>query len=380
MSSKRNLKNNLFLLLIVAYSLVYFLLIVRYIPNYATTINGLFISAIAFISYLVYGFQNIELNKLRKKITYQVIISIFIYFTIIFGLGIFTGFLKNSYSLNILSIIKHITIPLISLVALELFRYIFVSSNKDSFPWLFAMTIAIILFDIGLNYKIIEATPLEIFIFISVTIIPLIFKNSVLSYLTYQTGYHSCLIYVIPLGLYKYFVPVLPDLGDYLTCVAGIILPSMIFIYSSRTISEFLKGKERKFKKLRTFIIDIPLVVAFSIFIGLISGYFNYHLIGVNTSAISPKVKRGDAVMLYKNITIEDLNKDDIIAYKSGNEIIVDIVAEKGEDGILIKAAKVSNSEYTYTKLNSDDIIGIYKFKIDKIAYPTIWFKDFIKG
>ena len=162
--------------------------------------------------------------------------------------------------------------------------------------------------------------------------------------------------------------------------MAGIILPSMIFIYSSRTISEFLKGKESKFKTLRTFIIDIPLVVAFSIFIGLISGYFNYHLIGVNTSAISPKVKRGDAVMLYKNITIEDLNKDDIIAYKSGNEIIVDIVAEKSEDGILIKAAKVSNSEYTYTKLNADDIIGIYKFKIDKIAYPTIWFKDFIKG
>ena len=380
MSSKRNLKNNAFLLTICAYCLIYFLLIVKYIPNQAATINGVFISVIAFIAYMVYGFQKIEFNKLRKKITFEVVISIFVYFTVIFGLGIFTGFLKNSYSLNILSILKHIFIPIITLVSIELFRYIFISSNKDSLPWIFGMTIAIILFDIAFSYRIFEFTPNEVFLFVSVTIVPILFKNSVLSYLSYQTGYHSCLIYVIPLGLYKYFVPVLPDIGDYLTCISGIVLPSMIFFYSSRSISEFYRGKKSKFKALRICLIDIPFILAISIFIGLISGYFNYHLIGVNTSAISPTVKRGDAVMIYKDIKISDIKKGDIIAYKNNNNIIVDKVEETEKDGVLIKSNKNSDTDFTYTKLTSNDIIGIYKFKIDKIAYPTIWFKDLLKG
>ena len=69
-----------------------------------------------------------------------------------------------------------------------------------------------------------------------------------------------------------------------------------------------------------------------------------------------------------------------LIAYKSYNNIIVDKVEETESDGVLIKSNKNSDADFTYTKLTSNDIIGIYKFKIDKIAYPTIWFKDLLKG
>lgn len=380
MSKERKRNNSIFLLSIIIYTLVYFIFIVRFIPNFAATLNGIFISILTFLAFQVYGFQKIDVTKLRKKIIIQTIVAIFIYFTIIYGLGFFTGFVRNSYSLKILAIIKHIIIPLAIIISMEMFRYIFISSNKDSTLWIVLITIAMIIFDVGVNFRFIEPTSLKIFIFISVTIIPLIFKNIVLTYLTYQIGYHPCLIYVLPLVLYNYFVPILPNLGDYLTCVLGIILPAMLFLYSSRTINDFLRGKESKYKIIRIILLDIPLIVIFSLGIGFISGYFKYHLIGVNTSVISPKVNRGDAIMIDKEFKIEDINVGDVIAYQNEGKIIVDIVSEKVDDKVYLKAVKESETDYSYTILKKDDIMGIYKFRIEKIAYPTIWFKEFIKG
>lgn len=384
MSEKRSVKNYGLILGIIIYVAIYFLIIVRQIPNYAAIINGLFICVVAFLGYMLYGFQKYSINEIRKKINKEVIISLVVYFTVINILGVFTGFLKNSYSLQILSIIKHIILPIISVVALELFRYMYVSSNKDSIPKIMIGTIAIILLDIALNYYNIGSTLLDLFIFLSVIVLPIIFKNAVLSYLSYHVGYHAGLLYVIPLSIYKYFVPVLPDLGNYLTCIVNITLPSMVFIYASRMINDYLKEKESKLKAAKIMFIDIPLVFLFTIFVGLISGYFTYHLIGVNTSAISPKVERGDAVMIFKNIEAKDVKVGDIIAYKGKDDYIIDVIADKKEDDdkikLYIRTEINQGEEDTYREISIDEIEGIYKFRIRKIAYPTIWFREFIRG
>ena len=384
MSNKRRLKDYLILTAIFVYSIVYFLFIVKKIPNYAMTINGLFICVISFVSYLCYGFQKYSINKLRKNVIIETIVAIFLYFTIIYTLGIFTGFLKNAYSLNILSIIKHITIPLITVIALEMFRYIFISSNRDSFKMITLGTIAIMLFDIVLCYNEVGNSLLEMFIYLTVVIIPIIFKNAVLSYVNYQTGYESCLIYTIPLCLYKYFVPVFPDLGNYLTCIVNITLPSMIFIYTARIITEYLAESENNLKVVKRVLIDIPLIFIFTIFVGLISGYFTYHLIGVNTSAIKPQVNRGDAVMIHKDVRFEEINAGDIIAYRSGKDIVIDKIIDRQdtEDGVKIYIRDIVNEEKEdeNKELTKEEFIGIYKFRIPKIAFPTIWFKDFIGG
>lgn len=384
MSEKKNVKNYGLILGIIIYVAIYFLIIVRQMPNYAAIINGLFICLVAFLGYILYGFQKYSINDIRKKINKEVIIALVVYFTVINVLGLFTGYLKNSYSLEIISILKHIAVPLISVISLELFRYMYVSSNKDSIPKVMIGTIAIILLDVALNYYNIGSTLLDLFIFISVTILPIIFKNAVLSYLSYHTGYHAGLIYTIPLALYKFFVPVIPDLGNYLTCIVNITLPSMIFMYASRMISDYLNEKESKLKVVKIMFLDIPLVLFFTIFVGLISGYFSYHLIGVNTSAISPKVDRGDAAMIFKNVDAEDIKKGDVIAYKGEYDYIIDVIADKVVDGNNIKLyikTEINEGEAdTLREISMDEIEGVYKFRIRKIAYPTIWFREFIRG
>ena len=385
MSNKKSLKNYLLLLAIFVYVLIYFLLIVKFIPNYSSLITGVFTCLITFAAYYCFGFQKYSINEVRKKVIYETVIGIIIYFSLIYILGIFTGYLKSSYSLDLFSILKHIFIPLVSVVALEFFRYIFVSSNRDSKGWVISSTLVIILLDTVINYVKVGPELVHFFIYASTIVLPIIFKNIFLSYTSYQTGYHSCLIYVIPLSIYQYLVPMIPDIGNYLTCIIGVTLPSMLFVYEARIINEFLNEEESKFKPLKILLIDVPIVIAFTIFIGLISGFFAYHLIGVEKSNISPVISRGDAVMLYRNIKESDLKSGDIIAYRGEKEIIIDRIADvkekDGEKVYYFVVEKNEGAEDTYRTMNIDEIMGKYNnFKIRKIAWPTIKFKEFIKG
>lgn len=384
MTSTRNIKNHFLLLVMFVYVILYFALVVNYLPNYSTAINGLFISAITFVAYMLNGFQKYSINKIRKKVIIEVAIAVVVYFTSIYFLGVFTGFLKNSYSMGFTSIIKNMIIPLISIIALELFRYIYVSNNNDSIFKVIFGTCVIILFDIVLNYYVFGSSLYDLFIYISVTVIPIIFKNMLLSYLAYHIGYHACLMYVIPLSIYKFCVPVLPDLGNYLTCVVNITLPSMIFIYAARMITEFLNDQESKVKPLKVGLIDIPLIIIFTMLIAVVSGFFKFHLIGVNTSAISPTVDRGDAVMIFKDIKPDDLEPGDIVALKGKDEYIIDRISDKKVEGNKVKLYVTTevneDDEDTYRLLGEDEILGVYRFRIRKIAYPTIWFKELLRG
>ena len=390
MSDSRKRNNTIILGAIFVYVFAYFLLIFRLVPNYATIINGIFTLVLTVSAYFMYGFQHCGLNQTRKKVILQVFIGLIIYFALIYILGLSAGFMKNAYSLRLSSIVKNAFLPVLSMIALELFRYIFVSANKDSKETIIYVTIAAILLDIVLNYYGIQGSLAAIFVYLTVKVLPIIFKNIVMTYLTYQVGFHPCVLYVIPVSLFKYVLPYIPNLGNYLYSVIDISLPSLIYIFTSKTIRDELSEKESLWEYIKIYVFIIPITIIFSVVIGLVSGIFNYHLIGINTSAVSPKIKRGDAVMIYKNIKYETYKEGDIIVYKSDNKMVIDEIAKKDKDengnvslyvmdDITIK--ENDEVDYRYKYIGKDILVGRYdNFKIAKIAYPTIWFNDFIKG
>ena len=118
-------------------------------------------------------------------------------------------------------------------------------------------------------------------------------------------------------------------------------------------------------------------------FVALISKYFNYQLIGVDTSAISPTVDRGDAALVYKKLKLEDLKEGDIIAYQPGKYIIIDRVYSTNDRAVQIKTEieKSNDEENVKTRnLSEEEFIGKYKFRVRYVAYPTIWVKDYLEG
>ena len=406
MKNEKRLDNFILLYIIIAYALIYFLIIANFIPNYASLLNLVFIVGITIASYFIYGFTKNKVEGVKKSILKEIGIAVFVYFTFIFTLGLFTGYYQNPYSMRLIGIIRNCIIPLFTITTLELFRYMFVTKNRGYKGTLIFGSLIMALFDVVIAYYIFDFTLYNFFVFFTVTVLPLIFKNLVLSYITAKSGYQACLIYVIPLGLFKYFIPVVPALGDYLTCIINITLPTLVYMYASRLVTNDLleqevkrlqerndltlkreidkKKDKKKINLYKIFLLDIPLIFIFSIFVVLISGIFNYHLIGVDTSAISPTVSRGDAIMIYKGYKPDQYRTNDIVVYKAGDEYIVDRLAKTEIDdngnANLYVITEVTGADITYKQV-TEDVLGIYnRFRVPVVAYPTIWFKDFIHG
>ena len=406
MKNEKRLNNFILLYVIIAYAIVYFAAIVRFLPNYAALINLGVIVTITVAGYFIYKFEKNELEGIKKRILYEMFIAIFVYFSLIYLLGIVTGFYQNPYSMRLAKLFTNSIVPLITVVCLELFRYMYMSKNKTNKGYMVFGTFVITVFDIIISFYLFDLTLFNFFTFITVTVLPIIFKNVVLTYITTKGGYQSCLVYVVPLGIFKYLVPVLPALGDYLNCIINITLPSLIYLYASRLVTDDLLNKEvrrlaavndpklkelilnKKLKKkvnlFKVFAIDIPLMIIFGIFVTLISGIYMYHLIGVDTSAVTPTISRGDAIIIYKNLKNTDYKVNDIVVYKADDKLIVDRIAkisanEDGSNSLYVKS-EIEEDEIKYKEI-SKSIIGRYNnFRVPKVAYPTIWFKDKVKG
>ena len=377
-------KNKIIYTALISYILLYFILIIRCLYGFTSLINAVFILTVAICSKILYDFKKSDLTNIDKKIVKLVFFSIVIYFTVIYILGLFTGYGRSVYSISFVNIIRNTFLPLVSIISLEIFRYIYLCNNKEKSRIRF-ITFLIIMFDIILYFYIFDLTMSNIFIFITVTIIPLVFKNIMLTYISSKVGYYPCLVYVIPLCIYNYVIIYKPNLGYYLSSVLSIILPALIYINSSRIITNELKNeKSINYKKVfRTIIIDIPLLLLFTISIGLISGYFKYHIVGVQSSAIK-SINRGDAIMIERGRLYEDYKKGDIIAYKNGKKIIIDKITKKTKDEygyIKLYITKVINKggKNKYKEIDEDALLGKYvDFKINKIAKPTVWFKEHV--
>ena len=105
------------------------------------------------------------------------------------------------------------------------------------------------------------------------------------------------------------------------------------------------------------------------------SGYFRLWTIVIASGSMSPKINKGDAVIIDKKFEFKDLKKGQVIAYKNGDIIVVHRIFNK---------AKVKNSYYYVTKgdanekddnliITEDMIIGTVDHKIPYVGLPKVW-------
>ena len=407
MESKNGLKNFGYLIIICLYAVLYLLYLAPKIPNYCSLINMGFIILLTITGFFLYKFEKNDMTKVKRKIIIEVFVGMIVYFAMIYSLGLVTGYVKNIYTTRFLGILSNILIPLVSAVGIELFRYMYMRSNKMSKFSIFLGTLFLSIIDCLLLYYIVDATKYGYFIFGTTVILPVIFKNILLSYLTIKEGWEACLIYSVPMTIYGFIVPVIPNLGDYLISIINVTFPSMLIIYASRLITDDLIDQEikrlsssvelsdkeeveyrkrsKKFNIFKIFLIDIPLIELIAVVVILVSGLFVYHAIGVDTSAVAEVAQRGDAVIIFKGYKQSDYNVNDIVIYKANNKYIIDRISRKQDEGndkasLYVKKEIDQDRNIEYRNI-SEEIVGVYTgFKLPKIAYPTIWIRDYLSG
>ena len=379
---KKGNKRSLVILTIIIFVLLFDLFILKKLDKYSICA---FIFLLIGLSYYLIGFRKVK-SRYDKDIILTIFIYVFIYYIIIYLSGLFIGFTRNIYSLNFISIIKNILPVLIFITLVEILRYILNSQIKDN-KWLLVLSsIVFTLIDTVLIIKVTDfGNFYKVLNMFGLFVLPSLSKNMFLTFLTTKSSYKPCLIYRYLMEIPKYILPIIPNFGNYLESVLYILVPLLIFL-SIYNIFDKLKRRNVIIKNKKSIgnYIYMVLSVFLIVLICTSSGLFKYRTFVIATGSMTPNINKGDMVII-ENITEEEkknLSVGDIIAFKMDNKTVVHRIINKinTSSGVFYSTKGDNNNSPDGYLLDIDNIVGLEKFRIRYIGYPTIAIYDRIKG
>lgn len=360
--------------------LIILLLINSFVSNVLTGYKMVFFLGIILVLFkFFFGFEK-DKSRYVKDIIFEIIIFLLVYFLVYYLFGILTGFTKTSNYYTVYSFFV-ILIPIVlNIILKEVLRYMMMKKSEgclktEKLTFLFFLLIDITNaiyyqpFDNGYN----------IFLFISLVLLPSISTNIMCSYLCKRIGYRPIIFYLVVIGLYPYLLPLVPNPNEYIRSVINFLIP-LILMYK---ISSFFKRAKderisRDYNKRRILSYAIPLFLIILI-IYFTSGYFKYYAIAIASGSMEPKISKGDVVIIEKiGNDYDSLKEEEIIAYKYNNVIIVHRIERiLNDDGVFYFYTKGdANKIIDNYVVTSDMILGVVNFKVPFVGLPTVWLNE----
>ena len=303
----------------------------------------------------------------RTIITVLMIVGIIIYL-----LGLLLGFTKG-YQITINNIVTLVLPLTVVLILFEYFRYIVVKNNYTNYKSTIVFTSLLALLEIFMYLNISSLyTSYKVFVFISLIAIPVVAEQFLCTYLSYKVGMSPCLLFRLIIKLYIYFIPIVPNLGDYLFSFVKILTPFIIFYLVNKAMLEDKKNKKIMTKNTYK-ILSIPIIICLIVLVVLVSGIFNNRLIAIASNSMAPNYYRGDAV-IYEKMKPEELKKGDILVFKHNSVIvthrIIDIKVKKGTYYYTTKGDANTNVDSFVS--TSENVVGKVDFVVKYMGFPTV--------
>lgn len=373
-------KNNIIIylseFLLLIYIIMFKTIVSKYFVSYISIFNNLFFVILVLIIYNIIG-----LPKRKSLINYSgiqtLIICFIVYYLLIYIFGLFYGFLSNAYSLKFLNIARNIIGAVIFYILKEVYRYMIAQKarKKNYLPLLIA-TILITVLDIIMEINSYDlSTSSGIFEFIEASILPKLALSSLLSYISYKFNYKLAILFLLLFDLPKYFLPIFPDMGTYISSMANLIFIFICYYQLSLVIEKY----ERKIpltKSAGKKYLLLPIVIPLLILVGLVSGVFKYHLFAIGSNSMLPIFAKGDATLIkkltekeYKTIKVGDI----IAAYYNNKIIVHRVVSIDEKNGLYtIKTKGDNNDSVDVWTIQNDDIYGKVEHIVKYIGLPSV--------
>lgn len=341
----------------------------------------LFTIILLLITKIIFGYEK-DRHRYAKDIILEIIINLITFFMIYYMSGIFISFAKVGNYLTL----KYMTtaiIPLILyIIAKEYLRYTLITKAGDKNGIIVLITIAFICLDctIATSINAISFSK-ETFLLLALTIIPSISENILCSWMTYHFGYTPCLVYLMVLNLYKYFLPIIPNPNEYLYSIIFFILPILILInlnnWLKKDKTEALVLEHKHSAKLKI-ACEFPIIIILIVMIYFVSGYFKYYAIAIATGSMVPNINKGDVVIVNQQFKEKDLKIGKVIAYNYNDKVVVHRIYKKVQTDkeLIIYTKGDANNNMDEYKITIDMIVGIVDAKIPFIGYPTVMINE----
>ena len=323
------------------------------------------------------GFEK-DNYRYKKDVLLNIIIFLLMYYFITYFLGLFSGFVKSSYSLSFINIIKN-TFPVIALILIsELMRYVLFNKTKRNLPCLIIGCLLFVMVDVNTMVHIYDVkTALGIIKMICLVVFPSITKNIFLTYLTMKVGYKNGIIYRLITEISTYLLPIFPDFGEYINVLLKTVLPIAIMARLNNMFNYYSvrKIKDSRYNS-RKLVLYSVITFALLTIVLLTSGLFTYQALTIGSGSMSPAIEKGDVIILkgMKNEEARKIKKGDVLVYNHDNKIIVHRVIKKSNNGKTISFK--TKGDYNNAKdswiVKQEDVIGIVKFRIRWVGMPTV--------
>lgn len=367
--------------LLIIFSIVKFVILdSKFTATISSYILMVFWILLCFLSLIMLKYPK-DSSLYKKNANKMVVILLMATLLVTYLLGFFVGFVKNGYITSINLFLKSV-IPLLFIkVSREVIRYIVAKNSTYKKLPIIITTVVFILFEVLSSYFTLTYIDGEqLFYFISITVLPCIAENLICSYLVYNFGLDTSLLYVLPYSLYSFIIPYLPALGNYINSVVYITLPFLIYMFTIRIVRYQNKEKININQKTRNLFV-IPIIVFLAVLAVLVSGLLRYKLIAIASDSMNPVFYRGDGI-IYENIKyIEEIEVGDILVFQNSGRIITHRVMGIVDtpEGRIYKTKGDSNNAMDNFDVYERDSIGVVRYVIKFVGYPTVWFSENIK-
>ena len=336
------------------------------------------------IFFFVLGFEKTN-KRLNKIVDFDIFMFSMVFLILYYLFGIIIEYAKSNNYLTLYGLTVFIIPTILKIIFKEHLRNSLLTKSGDNKFLIIYSVILFIMIDILPALSILNMSNMhDVFIFTALVLLPSITVNAVATYINIKVGYMPVIIYSLIFSLYQYVVPIVPNPSEYLKAIIDFILPILILFKVRKIVNKYSdKDKEidRNYKKSVIILLIIPIILTI-IIIYFVSGYFRYYALAIASGSMHPVFDRGSVVVTEQvNAKYDNYNKlkeGEIIAFKAEKNIVVHR---------LIRIVNIGDEVYYYTKgdaneeednylIKKENIIGIVRFKIPYIGYPTVLFSE----
>lgn len=355
--------------------LVVILFFALFVPKIFTKV----MLALILLAYTIALYKLSKKRKVRsiqhKQVTLLMLLFGIIYLISFYLTGLYFGYYKSVYSFGLKTIFGYIVPIAIIIITTEIIRNILIAKEDKISKCL--VFISMVLLDIILYSNIYAITDFNGFLsIVGFTLFPSIACNLLYNYISSKHRYVPVIVFRTITVLYAYIMPIIPDMYIFFRCFLRMLYPYIIYLIMEKTYAK--KNVQQSYKNKAKRNIEIFLCITISVvFIMLISCKFKYGVLVIGSGSMTGTINKGD-VVLYESYKNQEINEGDIIIFKrEGMQVvhrIIDVRSVNGEYRYYTKGDY--NPEADDGHVTEDQIIGLVKFKIKYIGYPTLWLRD----
>ena len=323
----------------------------------------------------VFGFEK-DRHRYIKDIIINISIIYLASFIIYYIFGIFIGFVRTDNYFTFYGMRVFIIPYIVMIILREYLRGQMLNKAENSKLLTIVTCIMFILLDFSNRFNVSSLnTNYSKFIFLALTLLPIISNNVVCTYIARKVGYKPNILWMLVAGLYEPLLPFIPDVGLYISSLIRFLFPFVLMYNVYSFFEKRAKDIPISYIKKRRYV-EIPLLALFIFILAyFVSGFFRYYAIAIATGSMRPNLKVGDVAIVDQHFDYKNLKVGEVIAYKYEGVIIAHRLCD---------IAVIKDDYYFYTKgdanedkdnyiIYPDTIVGTVKRKIPYIGLPTVW-------